>query len=298
MANTGGLGRGLASLIPSRPAQVSEVEIGLVTPNPAQVRTQFDTGKLEELAASIRRHGLLQPLLVREIPPSERQGTEARYQIVAGERRWRAARMAGMERIPIVIRDAPGAQATELALVENLQRTDLNPLEEAAAYRRLVTEHGMTQEQVAIRVGKSPPTVSNALRLLHLPGSVQQRLMSGDLSEGHARNLLGLPQGAAVQEAAMVAIIEQGLSVRQAETLVSRLRSMSEVEALAILRPAPASPREEQPEPDVETRAIERQFEEALGTKVKLLRRGKGGRLIIHFYSEEELQGIYDILVR
>lgn len=297
MANTGGLGRGLASLIPSRPTQVTEVDISMVMPNPGQVRSQFDNGKLEELAASIRRHGLLQPLLVRELPVGERPASGARYQIVAGERRWRAARMAELERIPVVIREAPGSQATELALVENLQRTDLNPMEEAAAYRRLLDDYNLTQEQVAIRVGKSPPAVSNVLRLLNLPASIQRRVMANDLSEGHARSLLGLPQGAVVREAAMDAVLTQGLSVRQTEKLVSRLRSMSESEVLSILRPAPSEPAAEKTEPDVETAAIERQFEEALGTKVTLVRKGRGGRLIIHFYSEEELQGLYDALI-
>ncbi|MCL4535921.1 MAG: ParB/RepB/Spo0J family partition protein [Bacteroidetes bacterium] len=298
MSAKGGLGRGLAALIPSRAPQVLDVDIEALQPNPTQVRSQFDEAKLEALAASIRRHGLLQPLVVRETPPSDQGG--ARYQIVAGERRWRAARMAGLKRVPVVVREASGSQVTELALVENIQRADLNPIEEASAYRRLVRVHGLTQEEIAARMGKSAPAISNALRLLSLPAAVQAVVISGTLSEGHARCLLGLPQGETVMVAAMETIIADKLSVRQAEALVARLRGLSEAEALALLkRTSPETPSDQRDEQqDPETAAIERRFEEALGTKVRLLRRGNGGRLVIYFYSEEELQGLYDALAQ
>ncbi len=295
MAARGGLGRGLAALIPTHAAQAMEVEINALVPNPEQVRSHFDAEKLETLAASIRQHGLLQPLLVRPLPVEERGAP--RYQIVAGERRWRAARLAGLQRVPIVVREATAPELTELALVENLQRADLNPIEEAAAYRRLVTEHRITQEQVAARVGKSAPAISNSLRLLQLPPVVQAAVVASTLTEGHARALLGLPQGHRVQVAAMQKVLAEEMSVRQAEALVSRLRALPEELAMAALRPAGEAEADRPVElADPETQAIQRRFEEALGTKVKLLRRGKGGRLVIYFYSEEELQGLYDLL--
>jgi len=275
-----GLGRGLEALIPVEEKAddgVRHVPVSAITPNPMQPRAALDAEALEELAASIREHGLIQPLVVT------RQGPE-RYQLIAGERRWQAARLAGLDSVPVIIKEATPQQILEMALVENIQRADLNPLEEAAAYRQLVDEFGLTQEQVAARVGKSRVAVTNTLRLLKLPSQVQQALADGTIREGHARALLSLPTPEA-QIAALKTVIAQALSVRQTEELVRRLRAES----------PPPKPK---PTPDPETEALEARFREALGTKVTLHKSRKGrGRLVIHFYSEEELQAIYQAIV-
>jgi len=280
MTKRSGLGKGLEALIPvahELTTGLIQVPVSAITSNPMQPRTALDPGALAELAASIREHGLIQPLIVTQ------QGPE-RYQIVAGERRWQAARMAGLATVPAIVKEATPQQALELALVENIQRADLNPLEEASAFRQLVEEFGFTQEQVAERVGKSRVAVTNTLRLLRLPAEAKQALADGTIRAGHARALLALPKTEA-QVAALKTVIAKSLSVRQTEELIRRL----------LAKPPPKKPK--QPV-DAETQALEEEFRETLGTKVNLYRNRKGrGRLVIHFYSEEELQTIYDVVV-
>ena len=280
MTKRTGLGRGLEALIPVAerpPGGVAQVPVSAITPNPMQPRTSLGKDTLAELAASIVEHGLIQPLIVTQQGPD-------RYQLIAGERRWQAARMAGLMTVPVIVKEATPQQILELALVENIQRADLNPLEEASAFRQLVDEFGLTQEQVAGRVGKSRVAVTNTLRLLRLPDEVKQALVDGAIHEGHARALLALPTPEA-QVAALKVVTRKALSVRQTEELVRRLTAQ------------PPPPRSQPPVPP-ETLALEREFRDTLGTKVDLRRNRKGqGRLVIHFFSEEELQAIYDVIV-
>ena len=275
-----GLGKGLEALIPLTEESADglrQVPVSAIEANPMQPRTAMDADALAELAASIEEHGLIQPLVVTQ------QGPE-RYQLIAGERRLQAARMAGLATVPVVIKDASPQEVLELALVENIQRADLNPLEEAAAFQQLVEEFGLTQEQVAERVSKSRVAVTNTLRLLRLPAEVKQALAEGAIREGHARALLALPTPEA-QIAALKTVTRKALSVRQTEELVRRL----------LAEPQPPRPKSQ---PNPETEALELEFRDTLGTKVDLYRNRKGrGRLVIHFYSEEELQTIYDIIV-
>lgn len=280
MGRRSGLGKGLGALIPvteEPKGGVTEIPVSAITPNPMQPRTALDSDALAELASSIREHGLIQPLIVTQQGPD-------RYQLIAGERRWQASRMAGLDRVPVIVKEATPQQVLELALVENIQRADLNPLEEAVAYRQLVDEFGLTQEQVAERVGKSRVAVTNAIRLLRLPAEVKQALADGTIREGHARALLALPTAEA-QLAALKTVVTKGLSVRQTEELVRRL-----------LAEPPAKKEEQLASP--EAQALEEEFRDTLGTKVNLYRNRKGrGRLVIHFYSEEDLQAIYDLIV-
>jgi len=269
-----GLGKGLEALIPVAPG-VKEVEVDSIIPNPRQPRRALDAETLQELASSIKEQGLLQPVVVTEI--------EGGYQLLVGERRWRAAKLAGLETVPVVVREATPQQMLELALVENLQREDLNPLEAAAAYQQLLEEFGMTQQQVADKVGKNRVTVTNTLRLLKLPDEAKDALWAGEISEGHARAMLRL-RGGTAQMQVLAAIIKRGLSVRQTEELVRRM--VEEPEAKPKVR-----------EKSPQLRALEEQFRQALGTKVSLTRGRRGGKLVIYFYSEEELQGIHDVIV-
>jgi ParB family chromosome partitioning protein len=273
------LGRGLAALIPQRTAgQAGPVEIALdrIRPNPGQPRVRFDDAELATLTASIREHGVLQPILVTE--------TIDGYQLVAGERRWRAARAAGLDRIPAVVRHLDAATQLEIALIENLQREDLDPIEAAHGFRRLIDEFGFSQEQVALRVGRARSTVTNTLRLLDLAMVVQQAVIDRSISEGHARALGGL--SVEHQEHVVGSVIDQDLSVRQTEELVRRLRS-----------PRPAadtSPTEGGRDPDLDR--VEEDLRQALGTKVSLARTRRGGRIVIEYYSDEELGRLYDRL--
>lgn len=280
MSKRSGLGKGLEALIPTDQAPaggVAQVPVAAIAPNPMQPRTAMDPEALAELAASIREHGLLQPLIVT------RQGPE-QYQLIAGERRLQAARLAGLASVPAIVKEATPQEVLELALVENIQRADLNPLEEASAFRHLVDEFGLTQEQVAQRVGKSRVAVTNTLRLLRLPDEVREALAGGIIHEGHARALLALPTPQA-QLAALKVVVQKDMSVRQTEELVRRLLA------------EPPQPRHQE-EPGPEAQALEQEFRDTLGTKVNLYRNRKGrGRLVIHFYSEEELQAIYDLIV-
>lgn len=277
-----GLGRGLESLIPTTREEeiegslgVLEVPLASISPNPHQPRSRIREQDLLELAASIEQHGIIQPLVVTE--------TVDGYQLIAGERRWRAARVAGQSSVPVLVKDVAPSQILELALVENLQRSDLNPLEEAMAFHQLVDEFELTQKQIAQRVGKSRAAVSNTLRLLTAARSVREALLDEQISEGHARALLGLETTAA-QEAALKTVLKQELNVRQTEQLVRRLLGR---------QGKPKASRE----PSPQTRELESQFREALSAKVSLKRQGKGGRLVVYFYSEEELASLYDQIV-
>ncbi|MBC8254945.1 MAG: ParB/RepB/Spo0J family partition protein, partial [Ardenticatenia bacterium] len=231
-----------------------------------------------ELAASIRTHGVLQPLVVTKVDDG--------YQIIAGERRWRAAQLAEMETVPVLIKESTPQQMLEMALVENIQRADLNPLEEANAYRQLMDEFGLTQGKVAEQVGKSRTSVANTVRLLKLPDEAKQALAAGHISEGHARALLALPT-TGMQRQALATIQKHGLNVRQTENLVRQMQAKPD-ESRPAESPPPLSP--------LDREVVER-FRTRLGTKVNLIRGKRGGRLVIHFYSDEELQTIYQVVV-
>ena len=282
-----GLGRGLDALIEAASTGATEgiqrVPIDAIGPNPRQPRHTLRADDLAELAASLREHGLIQPLIVTRAP----LGADVAYTLIAGERRWRAARLAGLSEVPVIVREATPQGMLELALVENLQRADLNPLEEAAAYRALMDEFGLTQEQVAARVGKSRAAVANSVRLLHLAQPVKDALSDGQISEGHARALLGLSDEPA-QVAALDLIVRRGYSVRQTEDLVRRMTAAAHA--------AEEIDAEDDPW-EQETRALEQQLREALGTKVTLSRSRQGGRLVVYFYSEEELQALYEHMI-
>lgn len=284
MTQRRGLGRGLGSLIPSgedeAPAGLQEVPVAQITPNPWQPRVDLAEEQLQELADSIREHGLIQPLIVTI--------TQDGYQLIAGERRWRAARMAGLDQVPVLVKEATDRAKLELALVENLQRTDLNPLEAAMAYEQLIRDFDLTHAEVAERVGKSRVTITKALRLLRLSERVKQALVSGEIAESHADALVSL-EDEELQLQTLDRIRYDGLNVRQTEELVRRLREGGH-------EPAP-QPAAEPSQPDPHLVALENQFREALGTKVNLTRNERGGRLVIHFYSDEEFQAIYEAIV-
>lgn len=283
-----GLGRGLDSLIPTSAASLTEGageafrEVGLdeIAPNPYQPRTRMDRQQLDELADSIRTHGLMQPLVV--VANQAGDG----WTLIAGERRWRASRLAGLTRIPVVILDAAPQAMLELAIVENIARADLSALEEAAAFRQLIDQFGLSQQQVADRVGRSRASVANTIRLLGAPDQVRDALIEERISEGHARAMLGLPL-AADQLAVLAIVIEKGLNVRHTEALV---RSWTERDTST--KPAPVNR-----DPD-EVR-IEDRLRSALGTRVAVRKGsgGDGGSITIQFFSDEQLQGIYDRLV-
>jgi ParB family transcriptional regulator, chromosome partitioning protein len=275
---TQGLGRGLAALIPQRASGQSgsvEILISRVQPNPFQPRKRFDPDSLAVLSQSIVEHGVIQPILVTEIIDG--------YQLVAGERRLRAAQAAGLDRIPAVVRQLADRQQLEFALVENLQRDDLDPIETADAYRQLIEEFGFTQDDLATRVGRARSTVTNTLRLLDLAPATQAAVAEGRLTEGHGRALGGL--ATEVQDRVLDSVIGQDLSVRQTEELVRRLREP---------KPEPASAKGRGPDPDLER--VEEDLRRALGTKVSLARSRRGGRIVIEYYSEEELGRLYDRL--
>jgi ParB family chromosome partitioning protein len=276
------LGKGLSALLPEAPALtgegLAEVEIDRIDPNPYQPRQHLEQGKIQELARSLAQEGVMQPLVVRRVG--------SRYQLIAGERRWRAARLAGLARVPAIIRDVEEDRLLELALIENIQREDLNPMEEAGAYKRLVSELGLSQEQVAEKVGKDRSTIANLLRLLRLPEPIRDAIGRQELSPGHARPLLALKESRAQIQIAKE-IVEQGLSVREVERQVK-----------AVLAPPKAEKKKQSARTDPNTRAAEDRLRRALGTRVRIARKGKGGTLEISFYSEQELGRIYEILLR
>ena len=281
MTRKTGLGRGLDALIPGgetpSSANVSQIPVDKIDPNPRQPRSRFDADDIEELAASIRQYGVLQPLILARSPQV------GRYLLIAGERRLLAARQAGLPGVPAIVREASDQEHLELALIENIQRADLGALEQADAYRQLVEEFDLSHEEISARVGKSRSTITNTLRLLKLPASVQKALSEGLISEGHARALLALASPAA-QGAALHSILKNNLNVRQTEDLVRRLSGEKPT----------ALPR---PEPPAEIRALEERLRSALGTRVSLNPRRKGGTITIHYYSDEELDTLLDTLL-
>jgi ParB family chromosome partitioning protein len=275
------LGRGLSALIPDAPTvapptaseRALEVDTDRLQPNRFQPRTHVDETGIEELARSIKSNGIIQPIVVRKAADG--------YEIVAGERRWRAAQRAGLLKVPVVLRDIPDERLLAAALIENIQREDLNPIEEAQAYRRLADEFHLTQEQIAEAVGKDRSSIANYLRLLKLPPEVRGNVGSGALSMGHARALL--------------AIADEAALLRIARDVVSKNLSVRETEAIAKKETQPA-PKKPEPQKDVHTRAAEERLRFALGTRVEIVRRGKGGRIEIEFGSEDELQRLFEHL--
>lgn len=283
MTKRRGLGRGLDALIPSgdssgRPADSAPVELDLsaISPNPRQPRRAFDEGELGELAASISEHGILQPLIVVAGPDS------GSFILVAGERRLQAARMAGLETVPAIMREANEEQTLVWAMIENLQREDLNPMEAAQGYQQLSEEFSLSHEQIADQVGKSRSAVTNTMRLLGLPDPVQDALVSGRISEGHARALLGLTTEPA-QLSALDEIVRRGLNVRQTEALVREKSGR---------KSRPRKVRKSEPELE----ALEQELRGTLGTRIKIKRGRKGGTITLHFYSDEELNSLIDHL--
>ena len=283
MSRRRGLGTGLGGLLaPTRdalPSGLRDVPIAAIVPNPHQPRTHLDEAALDELAASIGEHGVLQPLVVTELVSGD-------YQLIAGERRWRAARRAGLTTVPVVVKEATPQQQLELALVENIQRADLDAVEEARAYRTLADEFGLTHEQIARRVGKSRPLVTQMLGLLRLPSAVQELVSNGSLSLGHVRPLLSLKDGEAQQRAARM-IVERDMNARQAERLVAEWRDGHRAPVIAASGPG-MSPEDE---------AVVEDLQRALGVRVHLQRSGKRGRLTLFWDDEEMLDALYQRLI-
>jgi ParB family chromosome partitioning protein len=290
-----GLGRGLDSLLPSRPAPApipmpapapsasssgpEEIAVDLIDPNPYQTRRQINEAALAELAESIRASGVVQPVVLRP-------AAEGRYQLVAGERRWLASRRAGKPTIPAVIRQISNEQAMEITIIENLQREDLNPIEQARAFERLSREFNLTQEQIASRTGKDRASIANFIRLLKLPDALQDSLESGAISFGHGKVLLGLVSYPEHLERAAREVIEKQLSVRQTEELAARL-----------LNPAEAAKPEKAPQPlDPNVREAQRSLERALGVKVEIQDRNNRGKIVLKYGSLDDFQRIMDAL--
>ncbi len=273
------LGKGLGALIPDlttlddkekKALGIVELELDKIIPNEYQPRKVFNEEKLKELAASIGEQGVIQPVIVHKAGGG--------YQLIAGERRWRASRIAGLKTIPALVKDATKRELLEMALIENIQREDLNPLEAAEAYKRLQDEFKLTQDDLAKRVGKERSTVTNFLRLLGLPKEIKQDLANGALSMGHAKALLALDRVREQMQAALM-IVKKGLSVREAEALVSRLKN---------------PPKEKKVRLGHELKAVEEKLKKALGTRVSVSSKSKGGRIVIEYYSDEDLDRILD----
>ncbi|PIP28363.1 MAG: chromosome partitioning protein ParB [Candidatus Moranbacteria bacterium CG23_combo_of_CG06-09_8_20_14_all_35_22] len=295
MAQNYGLGRGLSSLIPQKnkkidkPAEdfnyfgasgkpianvleekngISEIEISKIIPNPYQPRTVFDETKLSELADSIKEHGIIQPIVVSK--------SGGQYQIIAGERRFQAAKIAGLSNVPVIIRKTDDQQKLELAIVENVQRQDLNLIEEAKSYLKLTNEFGLTQEEIAKKLGKNRSSVANKVRLLNLPIEIQKALIEGKLTEGHAKLLLAIPNPER-QKAFYEMIIKNALTVRQTEDKTKEISVKTHKRNIAI---------------DPEIKSLEDELIGILGTKVKIKKSGGGGQIVIEYYSKEELNNI------
>ncbi len=286
MAKKGGLGKGLDALFLDNTADAGQgsiitVRLSQVEPNSSQPRRQFDEAALQELADSIREHGVLQPIVVR---PLESDG----YQIIAGARRWRASRLAGLTEVPVLVREADDKATMELALIENLQREDLNVLEEAEGYRALMDLYGLTQEEAAKRLGKSRPVVANTLRILTLPQPVLELLRQGKLTAGHARSLVGMEEAEAVEMARLA--VEQGLTVRDIEKLARARRQEA--------KKAPPSQSEKQESAWGSSYCREAQLAlgESLGRRVRISPKGEGGKLEIEFFSKEDLNAMAEAL--
>ncbi len=273
------LGKGLSALIPDadkldeREQQFFQCPIEAIVPNPYQPRQDFSSVELDEMAASVREKGVITPLLVSR--------TEDGYQLIAGERRWRAAQKAGLARVPVVVREVTPGESLELALIENIHRKDLNPIEEAVAYGKLLEETGMTQEALAKRLGKDRSSITNLLRLLRLPAGIQKDVIDGRLSMGHARLLAGL-KGSQEQRALRDAIVKKGLSVRQSEALARRGKGS-------------AASGKGGPEKDPYVRSLEDNLKRSLGTKVEIKRRGSKGHIMVYFYSDDELDRLIEL---
>ena len=272
------LGRGLSALIPDSPAPAAadrslDVDTDLLRPNRFQPRTHMDDERIEDLARSIRANGIIQPIIVRRV--------DGGFEIIAGERRWRAAQRAGLLKVPVVVREIPEERLLAVALIENIQRQDLNPIEEGQAYRRLADEFHLTQDEIADAVGKDRSSIANYVRLLRLPQEVRSNVASGALSMGHARALLAITDDAAQLQLARD-VVTGNLSVRETEALIRRVQQ-------------PPVPTAEIPK-DVHTRAAEDKLRLSLGTRVSIVRRRKGGRIEIEFGNEDELQRIYEYL--
>jgi ParB family chromosome partitioning protein len=274
------LGKGLSALLRDRDLEEGdafrELDLDLLTPNPYQPRQGFSETKLEELAQSIRVHGFVQPIVVR------RDGDH--YQIIAGERRWKAAQRLGLLKVPVVIKRVSDEELMEASLIENIQRENLNPIEEATAYHRLAHEFHLTQEEVGLRTGKDRSTITNFLRLLKLPKDIQQLVLDEKLSMGHARALLALDH-AADQKTLAGKILRYGWSVRQVERSIAASKQ-------------PQAAAKEKPRMDPNLRAAVEKMERALGTRVRIVEKGKRGWIKIEYYSPEELQRLYEYFVR
>ena len=281
--NRKALGRGLGALLSSDRtidlgAEPSEVDLDSIVPGPMQPRTHFDEASLQNLADSIKSHGVVQPLLVRR--------RDSGFELIAGERRWRAAKLAGLTRVPVIVKEVPDDSLLEIALIENIQREDLNPIEEAQAYRKLIETVGLTQEALASRVGRDRSYITNYLRLLRLPDDLQQLVKEGRLSTGHARTLLALSHPDQQRRLARQ-ILDGGLSVRTTEQMVHRMLEE---------KPAkhPAAP----PAVDPNVRAAETKLRRALGTQVKILMSEQGrGKVEISFFNSQDLDRIYNLLM-
>lgn len=283
MAKRSGLGKGLDALIPGDflpPSTAAEkfVPISMVAPNPSQPRGSMNEADLQDLANSIREHGIIQPLVVTL------ESYTGIYTLIAGERRLRAAQIVGLEKVPVIVRTASDQERLELALIENVQRADLSPLETAAAYHRLSSEFNLSHEQISNQVGKSRAAVTNTLRLLTLPAKVKMSLASGEISEGHARTLLGLPTEQS-QLSALQTVVSHSLNVRQTEELVRRLTGEKPIKPTGKIV-------------DPMTKEIEEQLRGKLGTRVTLNHGEKGGTLTIHYYSDEELTQILKVIMK
>jgi ParB family chromosome partitioning protein len=289
------LGKGLRSLIPEAPQKgpvaVQEldpavaadervlelIDLDLIRPNRRQPRQQFDEGALDELANSLKNKGLIQPVVVRKLP-------EGSFELVVGERRWRAAQRAGLLQIPCIVREIPEDHLLEVALIENVQREELNPIDEAQAYRTLIEDLGLTQQEVSERVGKQRATIANIMRLLSLPGPVQEMIRAGTLTTGHAKAVASV--GPDRQEELARRIASEGLSVRQAERLATWFTSQAPV-----VKPRAA------PRRDPNLVAAEETLQRALGTRVRIVQGKKGGRIELHFHGDEELSRVYDLVL-
>jgi ParB family chromosome partitioning protein len=276
------LGRGLEALIPdkgerieSRGEQILKVPIEEIHPNPFQSRTIFDREKIEELVASIKERGIIQPLLVRKRGES--------YELIAGERRWRAAQQAGIPEVPVIVREISDAEILEISLIENIQREDLNPLEEAGAYKKLIEKFNHTQEELAARLGKNRSTIANSLRLLRLPEVIKHSLQKDLISMGHARSILSLESHGKQVEIHNL-ILKKGLSVRQTENTIKRIKQTG----------GKVSPRKTHRRETIFYGEVENELTRWLATRVRVMKKGKGGKIVIEFYSLEELERILE----
>ena len=280
MTKRNALGKGLSALIPDghgldeKEEQFFLCPVAAIEPNPNQPRQRFHTQELEELALSIREKGILTPLLVNK--------TDVGYQLIAGERRWRAAQKAGLERVPVVVRDVTSSESLELALIENIQRKDLNPIEEAVACKKLLEDTASTQEMLSRRLGKDRSTIANLLRLLKLPTPIQQDVIDDRLSMGHARILAGLPEKEQ-QVSLRDAIVKKGLSVRQAEAMARKLKKPPKTETVLARN-------------DPYLQSLSDNLKRSLGTKVEIKKEGKQGRILVYFYSDDELDRLVEFL--